>query len=589
MRGYGMLGFFEDRPGSVLWTYKIGLVRCIFLEESYGKGTIERILEASPLLAGDVAGRARLPGFPALLQALTGLARARVGEVRRVDQAPHDAELPPRASVTGRRRDPRGPARVHRRRDVVAERQLIAVRTLEIDTGQSQLHIWDYRKPGFGWRVAIERRARRRVDAPVRRQELRAVERRRRLRRPVGGRRRPLRRRPRAPRREGRSRGRGRARGAAPRQHDAALAHGRVEAPRGRRRRPRRRARVWLCLGKRGLLAAYAPAFSPTAALLPSSASLCRCTARPLRAVTRRAAGRRNAVAHHRGRIRRARRRAGKSGIIFTSDRNRHGKHNLFRVRPEAKAPIIPLVDEPREHLTPMVTEDGRTFFVAYADARANLYEVTDTKVVQRTDFATALFDPGPGPDGGIWGLFHHGGERRIVKVAKDKLLDLDAEAPKPELFAALDQGDRPSPGLDGASDYRASDLENWHLDNIFALAGFGGGYLYGRSSRRRAIAWPTTRSCCSCSRTAPSIDRRPARLHQPARALHVGCRSVPDAAVPIRPLDPRGGHVLHVLRALLRRDGRHPAIPSTSSSTSRARSPSAVRRSRCRRTRDSG
>src|SRR5688500_17499696 len=37
-RGYGLIGFWEDRPYSVLWTYKIGQVRVLFLEETYGRG-----------------------------------------------------------------------------------------------------------------------------------------------------------------------------------------------------------------------------------------------------------------------------------------------------------------------------------------------------------------------------------------------------------------------------------------------------------------------------------------------------------------------------------------------------------------------
>jgi hypothetical protein len=69
--GYAMLDFFEDRPGSVLWTYKLGEVRCGFLEETYGKGFIQRVLEASPQLTGFL-GFHGVAGFPNLIQQLTG-------------------------------------------------------------------------------------------------------------------------------------------------------------------------------------------------------------------------------------------------------------------------------------------------------------------------------------------------------------------------------------------------------------------------------------------------------------------------------------------------------------------------------------
>ncbi|HEX4353954.1 MAG TPA: hypothetical protein VHZ95_13590, partial [Polyangiales bacterium] len=47
---YVMGSFWEERYVSGLWTYKVGQVRCAFLEESFGKGTIQRILDATPKL-----------------------------------------------------------------------------------------------------------------------------------------------------------------------------------------------------------------------------------------------------------------------------------------------------------------------------------------------------------------------------------------------------------------------------------------------------------------------------------------------------------------------------------------------------------
>jgi hypothetical protein len=62
-RGYGMIGFFEDRPYSVLWTYKIGQVRIAFIEDTYGSGTIQKLLEYSPLMVADIGDKPRVPEF----------------------------------------------------------------------------------------------------------------------------------------------------------------------------------------------------------------------------------------------------------------------------------------------------------------------------------------------------------------------------------------------------------------------------------------------------------------------------------------------------------------------------------------------
>jgi len=48
--GYVMGSFFDERLTSGLWTYKVGQARCAFLEETYGVGTLQRILEESPRL-----------------------------------------------------------------------------------------------------------------------------------------------------------------------------------------------------------------------------------------------------------------------------------------------------------------------------------------------------------------------------------------------------------------------------------------------------------------------------------------------------------------------------------------------------------
>ncbi len=50
MKGYAMLSFYDEGPLSFTWIYKVGQARCVFLEETYGKGTVQRILRATPQL-----------------------------------------------------------------------------------------------------------------------------------------------------------------------------------------------------------------------------------------------------------------------------------------------------------------------------------------------------------------------------------------------------------------------------------------------------------------------------------------------------------------------------------------------------------
>jgi hypothetical protein len=70
--GYVMLDFFADRPFSGLWTYKLGQVRCAFLEETFGEGTIQRILETASRMVTGSKESPRLDGFAPLLAEVTG-------------------------------------------------------------------------------------------------------------------------------------------------------------------------------------------------------------------------------------------------------------------------------------------------------------------------------------------------------------------------------------------------------------------------------------------------------------------------------------------------------------------------------------
>ena len=86
--GYVLGDFFEDRFTDGLWTYKVGQARCAFLEETYGKGTIQRILEESPRLVSLAQPRRRQQLSRAGRRGHRRPSRPHLGALRALDQAP---------------------------------------------------------------------------------------------------------------------------------------------------------------------------------------------------------------------------------------------------------------------------------------------------------------------------------------------------------------------------------------------------------------------------------------------------------------------------------------------------------------------
>lgn len=490
-RGYGLLGFFEDRPFSGLWTYKIGQVRCVFLEETYGHGTIQRILEASPLLVSDVGNRTRIGDFAEFVGAVVGdepraiaakfEAWIKARSLARYLRARHSAvDLVPLGDVSeiidSLTASPSG--------------NLLLFRTIDLNTGQASLILFDHRSLDE-MRVIV-------TDGTPGYESLH----------PVAGRTFDLTDRAlvfvtqdagadvlywQAFEHEAGMVDRG------DKDPDSSPRDGPVPAWSVRLPPPLKREawevdfsferRIKYDLGERGILAAYAPAFSPEGDRI----AFIGLDTRGQRDVyVLEGAGQEDFEVIRLTNDEYAERELtwGPGGIVFTSDRTLHGAHNLFRVRPDKGALPIPLLDEPRDHQHPRVLPDGRVLFVSNEDGRANVFEVGDSGAVQRTDVSTGLFDIAPAPEAGIWALFHHGGARRIVRIARDKLLDdsrsQETGAPETTALAARlrvsERGEmRPRRSLDGAEPYRAWASENWQIDNVFAFAGVGGGSVFGR------------------------------------------------------------------------------------------------------------
>ncbi|MFW5966743.1 MAG: tolB protein precursor protein, partial [Persicimonas sp.] len=98
---YVLEGFFDQKRRGYLWTYKLGQARAAFLEETYGDGTLQTIIEESYRLVGTNDGRQRMRRFPELLTEVTGDSRRTLSQKfenwlkRRHFRTYLDAEQPP--------------------------------------------------------------------------------------------------------------------------------------------------------------------------------------------------------------------------------------------------------------------------------------------------------------------------------------------------------------------------------------------------------------------------------------------------------------------------------------------------------------
>ncbi|HZH04287.1 MAG TPA: tolB protein precursor protein, partial [Myxococcaceae bacterium] len=466
--GYALLPFFEDRQYSFLWTYKVGQIRCAFLEEVYGAGTLQKILERSGTMVG-VGGQRSRVSFPDFLEALTGDDPSKLsrkfsswlsrGEYRAFLESEQDASnlsLSPQAldgAANALATSPDG--------------NLILYRTLGLDDGKSSLRLFDQRDPGNEVTVAVDgvpgaeslhpisgRTFDVRGDALayVAESNGRDVLYLQTVRSKVT---------PREASLEPVWVGDGQApvRKESPMEADINLG--------GRRA---------LKLGRRGLLSAFSPSFSPDGKRL-ALVGLDESGQRDLYLVepqggdfaltrlTRDAAGERHVS-------------WGPEGIVFTSDATEHGKYNLFRIQPTSGALPERLTAEDRDHQDPRALPDGRVFFTAFDEARADLYEARDGLAIRHTSIATGLFDAGAGPNGDLWALLHDQGRRKLARVPAAELRSLSRQeqdaGQAPRLF--------PSRPLPSAISYDPFSIRNWELGSPFILVGAGAGGIYGQA-----------------------------------------------------------------------------------------------------------
>ncbi|MFY2557568.1 tolB protein precursor protein [Corallococcus terminator] len=466
-KGYAFLDFFSPGPYGYLWIYKVGQVRVAFLEEEYGKGFIQRVLEDTPRLVGGSKDSPSIK-FEELLERLTGddpkrlsarfenwLKRRAYKTYLGSEQSAPALDLLDKAPgyITAMASSPDG--------------TLLAMRTIVPETGESRLYIMDPRAPDKAVKVAgdgvpgveslhpisgrsfalskdklafvaeitgrdviyvqdykhtVEKRVN---DVLVRRNPIRTG-----IDREVGT---------------------------------------SVQLEVGDRKAYR--------IDKHGILAAYSPALSPDGRyvafigiqdeglrdvyVVDLNASP---DAKPLQ-LTDDVFSERQVT-------------WGPAGIVFTSDATSHRKFNLFRVKPDAPRQVERLTSEERDHADPLALADGRVFFTAFNNSSSDLHELmADGRIVRRTDLTTGVFEPGPGPEGGLWMLFHVSGERKPAVLRPPRMLALEV-APEPPPEPPNPLAVRP---LTDAQAYEPFSRKNLEFGPIFGFAGAGGGGFVGQ------------------------------------------------------------------------------------------------------------
>lgn len=461
--GYALGAFWEDRLSSGLWTYKVGQARCAFLEETYGVGTLQRILEESPRLLRS-ADKGGVGSFRKLVAKVAGEASSRIATrferwVKRrafrsyLETSQDRTDMGVIFEVDG----------IVQTMGASPSGQLLMYRSIDPDTGAASLYLADRHAPEETVQVATDGKpgveslhpvAGRNFDLNddllayvaqadgsdviyLQRFEHRAE---------------PM------PCSETGTRA-------------ATVCNWEIELDLGKR--------VALRMRDRGIVAVETVALSPdgrqvalvgldvsgqkdvwvTGDLAGDASALVR--------LTRDVHGERDVS-------------WGPRGVLYNSDATGHGKYNLFLADPSGKGPTRRLTHEARDEFDPEMLPDGRVLFVAYDKAGANLYEWRDSPdggvLLRQTDVSTGIYDPSPGPDGSVWALHHQTHERLPVRLTGAALRN----EPVPQSAPDGVPGPTPRMSLLVDREYDPLALENWRPGALFVLAGFSGEAVFG-------------------------------------------------------------------------------------------------------------
>ncbi len=489
--GYVLEGFFDDQRHSFLWTYKLGQARCAFLEEVYGKGTLQKILEQAYKMVGDKDGKHLVGDFPALLTDITGdspktiTTRFENWVKRRHFRTYLEAD-----QSTGILQEFDDGDGIIQALGTSPDGHVLMYRSISAQTGQRHLYLVDYRAPDDAETVAADGSpgmetlhpvAGRNFDvgadslAFVAQDEDRDVI----YWQPyqhqvdwVSGPKpdKPKMDTPKPPNPEPIDTS-GDSDHAKPGKPVASS-----DASASKPDKPARRVgdvdldlgtRVKFRLGKWHIASVSTLALAPDGKRI-AFVGLTDKGQKDLFLLEPKNHG--NSFTVHRLTDDPYAEREiswGKDGIIFTSDATEHGYYNIFEINPKTKD-IQRLTYEDRDHSSPRMLDDGRVFFVAYDDVGANVYQAVGPGLVRKTGLATALSDLSPAPDGGLWALQYRGGEQYPARIPASRLMSGDISTQALEATAYT----LPHPSLARAENYDVWDWNSWDVGNIFGIVG---------------------------------------------------------------------------------------------------------------------
>lgn len=167
----------------------------------------------------------------------------------------------------------------------------------------------------------------------------------------------------------------------------------------------------------------------------------------------------------------------GSSGLLYTSDATGHRHFNVFRHPGTPDASPERLTFQAEDHDDPTEGPGGRIFYTATVDGRRNVHELGPDGARRRTDVATGLSSIRSTRAGAIWGLLLHEGRQRPARIRPDQFEELPLQP-----WDAVDPGAPLSRfPLGETTPYQPFRWSNLQPGPLFAFGGAAPQGIYGQ------------------------------------------------------------------------------------------------------------
>ena len=480
--GFAMGEFFGSRRG-YLWTYKLGQARCAFLEDAYGEGTLQGIINASWRLGARRKGRPGIQTFPKLVTKVVGDTPAQINEKFQtwVKQRAFKAflEAPTRLGQLAPLPLPDLIADMHTSLDGT----LLLYRDFERNTGLVRLRMVDYRTPHK--RLTVVREGTSGIESlhpgsarnfSIARGSLAFVARHKARDRiywqyfqhdaePI------------VPGKTASSKAKNPTEKETDNDTAANEDDDRDEEPRWKTRL-RLGVRDHYDVGNRGIVSVATVALAPDEERL-AFVGIAQDGQSDIYVLEPREGNDYELTrATHDLYAERGLSWDG-SCLVYASDRTAHKRFNIFKRCGDNFENVTRLTTEARNHIGPAVVSKGRVFVSAYDKLGANLYEIKNGNLVQRSRLAAGLFDVGRGPSDTIWALVRHEGRQVPVRIDPD-MVSNDQSTTIEQRNSSENLWTMDRLKLEDTTRYSAAAIRSWSMDGAFGILGAGPGGVYG-------------------------------------------------------------------------------------------------------------